>query len=185
MVLRLGLEDEIGSGTAVSVAKKCDVLGRIAVQRSDQVLDTLDGSMTLGEAVVREAVQLLSAEPSLPREIALSRGLARDGYVAGFDDYGRNPKLRAALPGEVQLPETDDEVHQLLKSFQFMTPLGHLDQAIEAHTRGDWAACNSQLRTFLESLFDRIARNIRPQESAQRPTPENRRKHPVRAALSA
>jgi hypothetical protein len=175
MVLRLGLEDEIGSGTAVSVAKKCDVLGRIAVQRSDQVLDTLDGSMTLGEAVVREAVQLLSAEPSLPREIALSRGLARDGYVAGFDDYGRNPKLRAALPGEVQLPETDDEVHQLLKSFQFMTPLGHLDQAIEAHTRGDWAACNSQLRTFLESLFDRIARNIRPQESAQRPTPENRR----------
>lgn len=175
MVLRLGLEDEIGSGTAVSVAKKCDMLGRIVVQRSDQVLDTLDGSMTLGEAVVREAVQLLSAEPSLPREIALGRGLARDGYVVGFDDYGRNPKLRAALPGEIQLPETDDEIHQLLKSFQFMTPFGHLDQAVEAHTRGDWAACNSQLRTFLESLFDDIARNIRPQEAAQRPTSENRR----------
>ncbi len=175
MVLRLGLEDEIGSGTAVSVAKKCDMLGRIVVQRSDQVLDTLDGSMTLGEAVVREAVQLLSAEPSFPRETALSRGLARDGYVVSFDDYGRNPKLRAALPGEVQLPETDDEVHQLLKSLQFMTPLGHLDQAIEAHTRGDWAACNSQLRTCLESLFDDIARNIRPQEAAQRPTYENRR----------
>lgn len=175
MVLRLGLEDEIGSGTAVSVAKKCDMLGRIVVQRSDQVLDTLDGSMTLGEAVVREAVQLLSAEPSLPREIALGRGLARDGYVVGFDDHGRNPKLRAALPGEIQLPETEDEVHQLLKSFQFMTPLRHLDQAVEAHTRGDWAACNSQLRTFLESLFDDIARNIRPQEAAQRPTYENRR----------
>ena len=175
MVLRLGLEDEIGSGTAVSVAKKCDMLGRFVVQRSDQVLDTLDGSMTLGEAVVREAVQLLSAEPSLPREIALGRGLARDGYVVGFDDYGRNPKLRAALPGEIQLPETDDEVHQLLKSLQFMTPLGHLDQAVEAHTRGDWAACNSQLRTFLESLFDDIARNIRPQAAAQRPTSENRR----------
>ena len=27
--LRLGLEDEIGSGTAVSVAKKCDILGRV------------------------------------------------------------------------------------------------------------------------------------------------------------
>lgn len=175
MVLRLGLEDEISSGTAVSVAKKCDMLGRIVVQRSDQVLNTLDGSVTLGEAVVREAVQLLSAEPSLPREIALGRGLARDGYVVSFDDYGRNPKLRAALPGEIQLPETDDEVHQLLRSFQFMTPLGHLDQAVEAHTRGDWAACNSQLRTFLESLFDDIARNVRPQEAAQRPTSENRR----------
>lgn len=175
MVLRLGLEDEIGSGTAASVARKCDMLGRIVVERSDQVLDTLDGSMTIGEAVVREAVQLLSAEPSLPREIALGRGLARDGYVVGFNDYGRNPKLRAALPGEIQLPETDDEVYQLLKSFQFVTPLGHLDQAVEAHTRGDWAACNSQLRTFLESLFDDIARNIRPQEAAQRPTSENRR----------
>ena len=66
-------------------------------------------------------------------------------------------------------------MHQLLKSFGFTTPLGHLDQAIEAHTRGDWAACNSQLRTFLESLFDDIARNARPQEAGQRPNSENRR----------
>ena len=175
MILRLGLEDEIGSGTAVSVAKKCDFLGRIVVQRSDSVLDTLDDSVTLGEAVVREAIQLLTSEPCSPREIALGRGLARDSYVVSFDKNGRNPKLRAALPGEIQLPETDDEVHQFLKSLQFMTPLGHLDQAVEAHTRGDWAACNSQLRTFLESLFDDIARNIRPQEAAQRPTSENRR----------
>jgi hypothetical protein len=183
MVLRLGLEDEIGSGTAVSVAKKCDILGRIVVQRSDQVLDTLDGTMTLGEAVVREAVQLLRAEPSLPRELALGRGLARDVYVVSFGDYGRDPTLRAALPDEVQLPETDDEVHQLLKSFQFTTPLGHLDQAVEAHTRGDWAACNSQLRTFLESLFDDIARNVRPQDAAQRPVPRTgARSWPIRVS---
>jgi hypothetical protein len=31
MVLRLGLEDEIGSGTAVSVAKTCDILGRVVL----------------------------------------------------------------------------------------------------------------------------------------------------------
>lgn len=95
MVLRLGLEDEIGSGTAVSVAKKCDTLGRIIVQRSDQILDTLDGSMTLGEAVMREAIQLLRPEPRFPRDIALGRGLARGGYVVSFGDYGRNPILRA------------------------------------------------------------------------------------------
>lgn len=59
--------------------------------------------------------------------------------------------IRAALPTEIQLPQTDDEVHQLLKSSGFATPLGHLDQAIEAHTGGDWAACNSQLRAFLEA----------------------------------
>ena len=175
MILRLGLEDEIGSGTALSVAKKCALLGRIVVQRADQVLDTLDGAMTLGEAVVREAVQLLCSEPRLPCEVAFGRGVARDGYVVEFDNCSRNPWLRAALPDEVQLPETDDEVHQLLKIFGFTTPLGHLNQAVEAHTRGDWAACNSQLRTFLESLFDDIARKVRPQEAAQRPSSENRR----------
>lgn len=33
MVLRLGLEGEIGPGTAVSVARKCGILGHIVVQR--------------------------------------------------------------------------------------------------------------------------------------------------------
>ncbi|MFD2345663.1 hypothetical protein [Sinorhizobium terangae] len=66
-------------------------------------------------------------------------------------------------------------MHQLLKRFGFVTPLGHLDQAIKAHTRGDWAACNGQLRTFIESLFDDIARNVRPAESATRSSSENRR----------
>lgn len=175
VVLRLGLEDEITSSTSLSVAKKCDLLGRIVVQRAEAVLQTLDGSMTLGEAVIRQAAQLAQQDSTQPPQTAFARGLARDGYVLVWDDYGRNASIRAALPGEVQLPEADDEVHRLLKSFGFATPLGHLDQAIEAHTRGDWAACNSQLRTFFESLFDDIARNVRPEEAAQRPSSENRR----------
>ncbi|MER2537480.1 MAG: hypothetical protein ABTQ31_20210 [Rhizobiaceae bacterium] len=175
MVLRLGLEDEISSSTSLSVAHKCALLGRIVVQRAEAVLDTLDGSMTLGEAVIRQAAQLAQQDATHALQTAFARGLARDGYVLAWDDYGRDASIRAALPGEIQLPQTDDEVHQLLKSFGFTTPLGHLDQSVEAHTRGDWAACNSQLRTFLESLFDDIARNVRPQEAAHRPSSENRR----------
>ena len=175
MVLRLRLEDEISSSTSLSVAKKCDLLGRIVLQRIDTVLKTLDGSMTLGEAVIRQAAQLAQQDSEQPLQTAFARGLARDGYVLVWDDYGRNASIRAALPAEVQLPETDDEVHQLLKSFGFVTPLGHLDQAIEAHTRGDWAACNGQLRTFFEGLFDDIARYVRPAESAKRLSSENRR----------
>jgi hypothetical protein len=170
VVLRLGLEDEITSSTTLSVAKKCDLLGRIVVQRAETVLDTLDGSMTLGEAVIRQAAQLAQQDSTLALQTAFARGLARDGYVLVWDDYGRNASIRAALPREIQLPEADDEVHRLLKSFGFATPLGHLGQAIEAHTRGDWAACNSQLRTFLESLFDDIARNARSHEAGQRPS---------------
>lgn len=175
VVLRLGLEDEISSSTGLSVAKKCDLLGRIVVQRAETVLDTLDGSMTLGEAVIRQAAQLAQPDAKHPLQAAFARGLARDGYVLAWDDHGDKPSICAALPNEIQLPEADDEVHQLLKLFGFATPIGHLDQAIEAHTRGDWAACNGQLRTFLESLFDDIARKFRPQESTHRPSSENRR----------
>jgi hypothetical protein len=46
MVLRPGLEHEIGSGTAVSIAKKCDILGSIVAQRSGQVFG---GPATLGQ----------------------------------------------------------------------------------------------------------------------------------------
>lgn len=150
MVLRLGLEDEITSSTGLSVANKCALLGRIVVQRAETVSDTLEGTMTLGEAVIRQAAQLAQPQSDHPLQTAFARGVARDGYVLVWDDHGRNPSLRAALPEEIQLPQTDDEVHELLKRFGFATPLGHLDQAVEAHTRGDWAAANGQLRTFLE-----------------------------------
>lgn len=175
MVLRLGLEDEISSSTAFSVTKKCDLLGRVVVRRPTTVLETTEGTMTLAEGVVREAVQLAQRDSTLAIQTAFAHGLARDGYVLSWDEYERSPTLRAALPNEIDLPATDDEVHQLLKAFDFQTPLGHLGQAIDAHTRGDCAAANGQLRTFLESLFDDIARSARPAKAALRPTSENRR----------
>ena len=175
LVLRLGLEDEIADNTGLSVARKCAILGRIVMQRYDAVLDTLDGSVTLGEAVIREAAQLAKRDSPFRLQTLFARGLARDGYVLVWDEVDRNASIRASLPGDIQLPATDDEVHQILKSYGFAIPLGHLDQAVEAHTRGDWAACNSQLRTFLESLFDDIARKFQPHGVAQLPTSENRR----------
>lgn len=174
-VLRLGLENDIPAGDGLSVTKKSAKLGRVVVQRPESIVETVDGNVTLAEAVVREAVQLMRRDVMQPEHVVLLRGLARDGFVVAWDEHGFNPQLRAALPDEIHLPATDDEVHQLLKHFRFQTPLGHLDQAIEAHTRGEWAAANGQLRTFLESLFDDIASTIRPAEAGQRPSAENRR----------
>ncbi|MCP3477771.1 hypothetical protein NLM33_48285 (plasmid) [Bradyrhizobium sp. CCGUVB1N3] len=114
VVLRLGLENEISSNTSISVAKKCDLLGRIVVQRSETVIDTLDGRMTLGEAVVRQAALLAQQDATHPLQTAFARGLAHDAFVLVWDDDGRSASIRAALPGEIQLPETDDEVHRLL-----------------------------------------------------------------------
>jgi hypothetical protein len=51
-------------------------------------------------------------------------------------------------------------VHDLLKRFGFTTPMGHLDQAIQNHTDGHWAAANSQIRSFLEGLVNEIAEKL-------------------------
>ncbi|MBS0248405.1 MAG: hypothetical protein JSR61_17455 [Proteobacteria bacterium] len=174
LILRIGLENEISSNTAISVAKKADLLGRIVVQRPADQVDTLEGSLSLAEAVVREAVRLTKPESVQESEAAFVRGLARDGYVISFADDER-PHLRAALPSELGLPEIDDEVHQLLKHFAFQEPLGHLGQGIEAHARGDWAAANAQFRTFLESLFDDIARYCEGSDKTDALNSEGRR----------
>lgn len=175
LVVRLGLDDEISLGTAKSVSAKCAMLARIVNQRSMQMTSTLNGPMTLAEAAVREAVAVTVPQLDKTEQDRLLRGLALDGYVVSWKDGTKTPLLRTALPGEVDLPAADDEVHQLLKQFGFSVPLGHLDQAIDAHTRGDWAAANSQIRTFLEGLLSDIALNIDPQEAAGLPSSENRR----------
>jgi hypothetical protein len=85
---------------------------------------------------------------------ALTRSLARDGFTV------ENGQLRRTLPQELGLPQADDEVHSLLGQHHLDIPLGHLNQAIATHARGDWAAANAQLRAFVEGLFDGIAERL-------------------------
>lgn len=90
-------------------------------------------------------------EKAFPR---LVNALKRDGYaVDGL-------KLRSVLPDSIPVAQQEDEITHLLKKHGFTTALGHLEQAIAAHTRGDWAAANGQLRSFVEEMFDRIAHEL-------------------------
>lgn len=175
MVLRLALEDQIPEGAGLSVAKKCGLVARAVIARPDLVVHTLDGSVTLTEALVREAVALVRPRFTWPEQTALLRGLARDGYVLEEDEDTKAVRMRAALPDEIALPETDDEVRGLLRQLGFQVPAGHLDQAIEAHTRGDWAAANAQLRTFFESLLEAIAFAVDHAAASLCANSENRR----------
>lgn len=84
----------------------------------------------------------------------LDCALARDGFTV------EDGQLRRTLPQEPGLPQADDEAHALLEQYHSDVPLGHLNQAIAAHARGDWAAANAQLRAFVESLFDGIAKRL-------------------------
>lgn len=175
VIVRLGLNDEIQLASPKSVTAKSALLAQSVTQRATHVIDTVNGQMTLAEAVVRTAVEKSVPEYATPEQAAFLRGLALDGYVVSWGEDSRVPLLRAALPEEVDLPATDDEVRQLLKHFNFAIPMGHLDQAIEAHTRGDWAAANSQTRSFLEGLLNDIALQIEPQKASLQKSSENRR----------
>jgi len=177
LVLRLAQEARIPSDASVSVSKKATQLWRLILSNGAELVPTWDGTVTLTEAVVREAVGLavVGTSPSVEQQ-RLIRALALDGFVVEWNTTRRDaPLLRTAMPEEVDLPAADDEVHMLLKHFNFQVSLGHLDQAIEAHTRGDWAAANSQTRTFTESLFEQIAHHIDAAQAAAAGSSENRR----------
>ena len=106
-----------------------------------------DGRL-LTDLIVEEAAQHVG--PYRQGEMFV-RALERAGYMI------EDGQVRRTLPEALDLPAADDEVHTLLNRYNLATPLGHLDQAITAHGRGDWAAANSQIRSALESLLDEIA----------------------------
>jgi hypothetical protein len=119
---------------------------------------TLDNGKTLAEELTINAATLIDIDISFESENSTQwkflRSLDRDGLkiVDG--------NLQASLPDILDLPEADDDVNRLLKKHGFLTSKGHLDQALGAHGRGDWASANGQLRTFYEGLFDEIAIKI-------------------------
>ena len=90
-----------------------------------------------------------------PKEI-FRRALSQDGFVIA------ESKLKRALPENVGLHEAEDEIISLLEKHGFATAREHLRQAYIGHTDGSWASANSQIRSFIESLFDEIAVKLDP-----------------------
>lgn len=171
MVQRLELSQCVPHGDKQSVAKKRYIFNEALIERASQLISTREGQMTIGEALIREAVRLMSPSPdSYQEQKDFERCLALDGFYVSWEEgdcgAGSPPWLRRGLPQNVDLPASDDQVHQVLQRYGFARSYGHLDQAIDAHTRGDWAAANAQIRTFTESLFLEIAGRIVPTDLA-------------------
>ena len=135
----------------------------IVLARENPNHKTADGT-NLWDAIVEQALShgRLAGYPNFVR------ALKRDGFE--MEDYGT---LRRALPDEADLPQADDELHKLLDELGLVTTEGHLEQSIKNHSDGQWAAANSQLRTFWESLFNEIARLLAPEKTSSRLTAAN------------
>jgi len=143
-----GLEQSIPSGT---IRERSNGLARYLLHNAD---DKTEDGHNLADAIVQDLVARTVGPMVRVDYPELNRSLERDGFTV------ENGVLRRSLPEALNLPETLDEVHVLLQHYGFKTSEGHLDQAIGAHGRGEWASANAQLRAFTESLIDEAAQAL-------------------------
>ena len=155
-LLEYGLEDTIGDG---SKERRGILLGKFLQQNPDATTESGDNlAHAIVSALAQKAIEKSTNCGEFDFEYfrkaftLLHRAFERNGFTV------EGGTLRPTLP--LDLPKADDEVHCLLDRYGFSTSKTHLDQGITAHARGDWAAANGQLRTFIESLFDSIAEHL-------------------------
>lgn len=86
----------------------------------------------------------------------LAHSLDRDGFEL------TNKGLRRKLPAEFPIVEQEDQMISLLEKIGFDIAKGHYEQAVAAHARGEWAAANAQLRTFVEEFFNKTQTIVCP-----------------------
>jgi len=105
-----------------------------------------------------EPLVLTRCRVSEPAELfpELVNSLDHDGYR--LDRNG----LQEKLPSQLPVVEEENELIQILDRFRYHVARGHYSQALAAHARGDWAAANAQLRSFVEEFFDQVVETIAP-----------------------
>ena len=155
-LLKFGLE-EIAPQDIGSITSRLNALIKYLIDNPDE--KGPDGANLTFEIIedVLEPKPSYYGRPVSPIEERLPKlvnSLKRDGYII------KNGVLKTMLPENIQLAEKENELNSLLDKFGFTTAKGHLEQAISAHTRGDWASANSQLRSFVESLFISIVEKL-------------------------
>lgn len=100
----------------------------------------------------------------------LRRLLLKDGFVID------NNKLIRTFQTDIDFYSNETLLEILLNRHNLSIAKGHYEQATNAFNRGDWAACNSQLRSYVEALLCEIAEKI-----TGSPTSDS---HQARIALS-
>ena len=162
-MLYFSLSSEILPRAGLSVENKANVLTNFVIGNPSH--QTAEGKRLDDEIVERTVVV-----PSQISRSALDRALARDGFTLMKDG-----SLMASLPEMADLPMANDELNALLDEMNMPVAKGHLDQAIKSHADARWAAANSQLRSFLEDLFNEVSIRLDTIKGSDSLNSENRR----------
>ncbi|WP_391349623.1 hypothetical protein [Azospirillum sp. A23] len=153
-------------GEGVSVRKRMnDLIGFV----DEHPAHPVDGG-TLEAVIVEKAMSLLPpTEPKRPWSSPPRLTPAMEGFKRALEQAGfvvADGGLRRVLPADLALPETESELVHLLDRHGLATAKGHLEQAFDAHARGNWASANGQLRTFFDALLDELAVRLDPSAGA-------------------
>ncbi len=89
---------------------------------------------------------------------ALTKSVVTVGVLRLWEDGA----LRLDDPIAHHLPEFAGPKVLASYRFGFVTPIGHLDQAIQKHRSGLWASANGKVRSFVYGLIDDIAERLAP-----------------------
>lgn len=176
LIVRFGLEEGITGSRQNYVKEKVNAVSSYLIEHQNRPgANNLDLTFKVIEFLVQDIPDLdedNSFETLQDQYDKFRNSLARDGYRV------KGGKLRTILPENFELAKKECELELFLKNSNFRIARGHFEQAIDAHTRSDWAAANGQLRTFVESLFDEIANQV----VYETPTPSS--SHARREALA-
>ena len=176
LILGWGVEEFCGSG---SVASKANDLVRFAKSSMGRrSVPTVNGNCDLSRAMIEYAIAASELDRRSKPDVwlRLVAGLKMDGFelvveevpdpmgrTSIFDDTPRlisRTVLRRMLPEDV--PETDfreatSEIEALLGRHGFGVAKGHLDQAVQNFSQGNWSSANAMIRDFYQELLDKIA----------------------------
>lgn len=172
LALEWDVADRCGSG---SLLDKANSMAKVAIEE-DYKVHTINGVMSLDRAMLELAITASPHQRSEPEWKKLLAGLRFDGFeLVPVDDPNARPplfdsspvakrlELRRMLPesvSETDFREAASEVDALLEQHKLTVTSGHLNQALSAFQRGDWAASNAQLRSFFESCLREMANQL-------------------------
>lgn len=153
-VLRYGLDDvAIGSSKekrAMGISKFLIENPQMPGILSDNLIFEVVEDI-ISKAIVNEYHYLNNEFINYPQ---LRRLLLKDGFVIEKGMLIRN------FETAIDFNTNDTLLDSLLTKHNFTVAKGHYEQASNAFNRGDWAACNSQLRTYVEELLNKIAEKV-------------------------
>ena len=162
-MLYFSLDQKILPRQGLSVENKANLLNAFALENPSH--GTTSGK-NLDEEIVARTVEV----PQHHDRSALEWALARDGFTLQKDG-----SLMTTLPTVADLPAANDELSTLLDAMNMPVAKGHFEQAIGNHAAGNWAAANSQLRSFLEEIFNEISKRVEPSKAGDQLSSENRK----------